>query len=338
VPRASSVGSHGGQPNGGALKDAVRRAASIARRAVPVSRARYDALARRHQQAVLDGDRAGGWMPPGHFYSPFPDLGEVERRSATIFDTGRDPTGLDMHEPDQVALFDTLAGILDEGLPFPEHAGTADLRFHFENPAYSWSDALVLHAMLRHIRPGRVVEVGSGYSSAMLLDTAERWLDSLDGGVELVFVEPYTELLTSLLRPGDEDRVTIVEAGVQDAPLDVFDRLGAGDVLFVDSTHVVKAGSDVNHLLFEVFPRLRAGVWIHVHDIFFPFEYPMDWVREGRAWHEAYLLRALLTGNDAFEIRWFQSFMWARHRALLEGRVPDMARNPGANLWLQKVR
>jgi hypothetical protein len=78
-------------------------------------------------------------------------------------------------------------------------------------------------------------------------------------------------------------------------------------------------------------------VWIHVHDIFFPFEYPRDWVLEGRAWHEVYLLRALLTANDAFEIRWFQSLMWTRYRQLLEGRLPAMAKNPGGNIWLKKV-
>jgi hypothetical protein len=173
----------------------------------------------------------------------------------------------------------------------------------------------------------------------MTLDTTERWLDDGHGRrVEVVFVEPYTELLRGLLRPGDESRVTIHETAVQDVALEVFESLGAGDVLFVDSTHVVKAGSDVNHLYFEIFPRLAPGVWVHVHDIFFPFEYPQEWILEGRAWHEAYLLRAMLTGNDAFEIRWFQSLMWARHRQLLEGRLPAMGKNPGGNIWLQKVR
>lgn len=307
------------------------------RRILPVSRARYEDLARTHHQVVLEKNHIQhvfeSWVPPGHFYSPFPDLDEVERRADAIFDVRRDPTGIDLREGEQLALFETLADILDD-FPFPADA-VGGTRYHLENPAYSWSDGMVLHAMLRHVRPRRVVEVGSGYSSAMTLDTTERWLD---GEVELVFVEPYTDLLHSLLRPGDEDRVTIHEAPVQDVPLAVFEQLGDGDVLFVDSTHVVKAGSDVNHLLFEVFPRLAAGVWIHVHDIFFPFEYPLHWLREGRAWHEAYLLRAFLMGNEAFEIRWWQSFMWARHRDLLEGRLPAMAKNAGGNIWLQKVR
>jgi Methyltransferase domain len=326
-----------------------RRLRALARRApryVPVSRGRFDELARRHHEAVLEANHMRTvfetWVPPGHFYSPFPDLDEVERRASRLWDIDQDPTGIDLREQAQLALFDTLADILEDNLPFPAVPAKGDrgkgTRYYFENPAYSWSDGMVLHALLRLLRPRHIVEVGSGYSSAMTLDTTERWLDDgPQGPVELTFVEPYTELLRSLLRPGDEHRVRIHETAVQDVPLEVFEALGDGDVLFVDSTHVVKAGSDVNHLMFEVFPRLAPGVWIHMHDIFFPFEYPRDWVLEGRAWHEVYLLRALLTGNDAFEIRWFQSFMWARHRQLLEGRLPAMAKKAGGNIWLQKV-
>lgn len=279
------------------------------------------------------------WVPPGHFYSPYPDLDEVEKREATLYDRTRDPTGIDLREAEQVALFDTLADILEDAPPFPAYAaapGESELRYHFDNPAYSWSDGLILHALLRHIRPRRVVEVGSGYSSAMTLDTAEHFLAE---DVELVFIEPYPDdLLHSLLRPGDKALVTIHEKPVQEVPDEVFQALGAGDVLFIDSTHVVKAGSDVNHLLFEVLPRLAAGTWIHIHDIFFPFEYPLAWLREGRAWHEGYLLRAFLTGNEAFEIRWFQDFMWHRHREELTTRLPSMTKNSGGNLWIQKVK
>lgn len=110
-----------------------------------------------------------------------------------------------------------------------------------------------------------------------------------------------------------------------------------GDILFIDSTHVVKAGSDVNHLFFEMLPALADGVWIHVHDIFFPFEYPIEWVREGRAWQENYLLRAFLMYNRRFEIRWYQQYMWTRHRDELLRLVPQMANNAGGNIWLQKM-
>jgi len=182
-----------------------------------------------------------------------------------------------------------------------------------------------------------VIEVGSGYSSAMLLDTADGWLDPGGSRVQIRFIEPYPQLLHDLLRPGDEERTVIDARPVQDVPLDVFDTLDAGDLLFIDSTHVAKAGSDVNHLFFEVLPRLASGVWIHLHDIFMPFEYPRGWVLEGRAWQEAYLLRAFLMYNDAYRVRWFQSFMWSRHPDLVADAIPGVANNLGGNIWLQKV-
>ncbi len=274
------------------------------------------------------------WVPSGHFYSPFPDLDDYDRRVATLRDPQRDLAGVDLHEADQLALAERLAAELAEGgLDLVEHEVPGDeRRYWLDNPAYAHGDGVVLHAMLRHLRPGRIVEVGSGYSSALILDTVDDWLPD----TELTFVEPHPELVEGLLRPEDERRVTIHRSPVQDVDESVFGALGAGDVLFIDSTHVAKAGSDVNHLFFEVLPRLRKGVWVHLHDIFFPFEYPEAWVREGRAWHEAYLLRAFLSFNRAFAIRWFQDMLWARHRPALEA-LPWVARNPGANIWLERV-
>ncbi len=272
------------------------------------------------------------WVPPGHFYSPFPDLGDYDRRVASLHDPHRELLGIDLREIEQLELVDAIGKLVID-IAFPERPDTASpTRYWFDNPAYAYGDGTVLHAILRHLRPRRIVEVGSGYSSAMILDTVDGWLD----GTDVTFVEPHADLLRGLFRPGDEGRVTIHEMAVQDVGFDVFTQLEAGDLLFIDSTHVVKAGSDVNHLVFEVLPRLRAGVWIHLHDIFFPFEYPEAWVREGRAWQETYLVRALLSFSPTYEIRWFQDFLWSRHRERLE-QLPWVAKNPGGNLWLEKV-
>jgi hypothetical protein len=296
----------------------------------------YRDLTDRHDKLIAEKNHIEAtyrtWAPPGHFYSPYPDQAEISKRAGTIFDSGTLPEGVDLREADQLELFGGLACMMND-LPFPEESDGKH-RFFFNNPEYSWSDALILHAMLRHIRPKRVVEVGSGYSSMMLLDTVDGWLD---GETELTFVEPYPLNLNKLLWPGDASRVNILEQAVQDVRMDVFTALEPGDLLFIDSTHVVKAGSDVNYLFFEVLPRLKDGVWIHLHDIFFPFEYPLEWVMEGRAWQEVYLLHAFLMYNRRFEVRWYQQYMWAHHRELLTARVPEMARNSGGNKWLQKV-
>jgi hypothetical protein len=304
----------------------LHRFVARARRASPVvSRRSHDELARLYKT----------WFPVGHFYSPYPDVRDVEARADTLLDPRAEVAGIDMRDDDQLALFESIAAI-GADMPFAAHPDGRH-RYHLANDTYAWADGIVLHALLRHLRPRRVIEVGSGHSSALILDTAEGWLDGDDHRVQLRFVEPHPGLLHSLLRPDDEDRVTVDDRAVQDVPLEVFDELGPGDVLFVDSTHVAKAGSDVNHLFFQVLPRLRAGVWVHLHDIFMPFEYPLDWVREGRAWHEAYLLRAFLMYNLVFEVRWFQHYMWTRHQQVLESRLPAMAESPGGNIWLQKT-
>lgn len=310
---------------------ASTRALAARLKRLPRAAARPAALA--HENAQLRA-LSRQWVPSGHFYSPYPDLADYGRRVGGLLDPGRELVGIDLHEADQLALADTLASELaDGGLDLVEHeVRGGDRRYWLDNPAYAYGDGVVLHAMLRHLRPQRIVEVGSGYSSALILDTVDRYMPT----TEVTFVEPFPALVESLLRADDERRVTIHRSPVQDVDTDVFEALGAGDVLFIDSTHVAKAGSDVNHLFFEVLPRLRTGVWVHLHDIFFPFEYPEAWVREGRAWHESYVLRAFLTHNSVFAIRWFQTFLWARHRGAFDG-LPWVDKNPGGNVWLERV-
>jgi hypothetical protein len=175
-----------------------------------------------------------------------------------------------------------------------------------------------------------VLEIGSGHTTALALDTAAA---SGLGDLELSCVEPYPERLLSLLRDGDP--VTLVSRPVQDVPLTAYEALEPGDVLFIDSTHVAKAGSDVVWLYLQVLPRLAAGVVVHIHDVFWPFEYPEAWLREGRDWTENYLLHAFLVGNADWEVVLFSSWLWKEHPSL----VPDaLASEEPGSIWLRKTR
>jgi Methyltransferase domain len=216
--------------------------------------------------------------------------------------------------------------------PFTAHAQNG-LRYRFENPAYSWGDGSVLHAILRHYRPKRLIEIGSGYSSACTLDTVEL---NLDGHCQLTFIEPYPELLLSLI--GDAaSRVHILQHGVQQTPLALFNELEEGDILFIDSTHVLRTGSDVCFELFEVLPNLAKGVLVHFHDMFWPFEYPREWViDENRSWNELYAVRAFLTNNHDWKVLMFNDYMAVFERPLIETTYPAFLRNPGGALWLQR--
>ncbi len=211
--------------------------------------------------------------------------------------------------------------------------GRRGFRYRFDNPSYSYADGIFLYSLLRHLAPRRLIEVGSGYTSALTLDTNQHFLG---GRLNCTFIEPYPELLNSLLRPEDRPSVTLIEAKLQEVDLGVFDALQAGDVLFVDSTHVSKVGSDVNRLFFEVLPRLAPGVFIHIHDVFASLEYPLDWLRAGRAWNEQYVLRAFLQFNDRFRIRMFGNHMIQRHPDWFRSHMPLCLENPGGAFWMEK--
>ncbi len=271
------------------------------------------------------------YVPAGHFYSPLPSDAEIDafaRRQPVL---GEVP-GVDLREADQLALLAELAPFYPD-LPFTDD-GAAGFRYRFVNPSYSYADGIFLYSMLRWLEPCRLVEVGSGFTSALTLDVNQHFLA---GRLECCFVEPHPELLLSLMTDDDRGRATVIPARVQDVELEVFTNLAAGDILFVDSTHVAKVGSDVNHLFFEVLPRLAPGVLVHVHDVFPAFEYPLTWLREGRAWNEQYLLRAFLQFNQAFRIRLFGSYLVRRHPAWFAEHMPLCLKNPGGALWMERV-
>jgi hypothetical protein len=120
--------------------------------------------------------------------------------------------------------------------------------------------------------------------------------------------------------------------------LRLFESLAADDVLFVDSSHVAKIGSDVCFILFEILPRLAPGVVVHFHDVFWPLEYPRSWaVEQLRGWNEIYFLRSFLMYNTSFEIMFFNSYFASRHEGLALQTCPDFMKNPGGGLWLRKT-
>jgi predicted O-methyltransferase YrrM len=269
------------------------------------------------------------FSPPGHFYSPIPSLEDIQRTEPSAYHEQH--FGINLRASEQLELLKRLAVYYPE-IPFPETQSSSS-RYYYQNDFFSYGDAIALYALLRKVQPQRVIEVGSGFSSAVMLDTNDSFLDQ---SVQFTFIEPYPDRLNQLLKGQEQHQ--LIQKPVQDVSLDRFMALQAGDILFIDSSHVVKAGSDVVHLLFQVLPRLAPGVFIHFHDIFFPFEYPQQWLSEGRAWNEAYFLRSFLQYNEAFQILFFNSFMGQHYSHELEQTMPLFLKDSGGSLWLQKVR
>ena len=276
--------------------------------------------------------RDSGFVPPGHFYSPIPSFDEVERESARLFGhVPRTIPGIDLRENEQLALLESFVPFYDEQ-PFSA-AKTGEHRYYFENTAYSYSDAILLHCMIRHTRPKRIIEIGSGYSSCVTLDTNELFFNN---AIETTFIEPYPALLEALMTKSDRRRARILPHRLQDVDAREFASLGPNDILFVDSTHVAKIGSDVNRIFFDILPALAAGVYVHIHDVFYPFEYPRQWFLDGRAWNEIYILRAFLEYNDRFRIVLMNTFLEYFHEDFFRERMPLCLKNSGGSIWLRK--
>jgi predicted O-methyltransferase YrrM len=269
------------------------------------------------------------WMPPGHYYSPIPDKADIANRKDSIYKRHSEFLGIDFNHQGQVELLEKLKHYYSE-IPF-QFEQSENRRYFYNNNFFGYGDSTSLYSMLRHFEPRHVIEVGSGFSSAVMLDVNEKFLNN---ETQLTFIEPYTKRLRSLLKT--DDNATIHESGVQEIDLTVFDRLGDNDFLFIDSTHVSKIGSDVNYLFFEVLPRLKKGVIIHIHDIAANFEYPFKWIEEGRAWNESYLLRAFLQFNEQFQIILFNSYLGKVHKKWLEENMPVFLKNSGGSIWLRR--
>lgn len=284
--------------------------------------------------AELDSLRQGQQFPPGHYYSPIPCLEEVKRREGSIWQgpPRAEIPGVNLNTDAQLAFSDELARYYADQ-PFGR-TKTAQRRYFLDNQWFDFTDGLVLYAMIRHLKPRRIIEVGSGFSSAAILDTNDLFFN---GAIQCTFIEPEPTRLLSLLSEGDQRQHIILPRPIQDIDVALFETLEANDFLFVDSSHVAKVGSDVNQIVFQLLPVLRRGVYVHFHDVFWPFEYPPGWVYQGRAWNEDYLVRAFLQYNSAFVIRLFSQYLSTYYEERFRGAMPWGTESPGCSLWLEKV-
>jgi hypothetical protein len=281
-------------------------------------------------------DRAvgfGGW-PKGSFYSPIPSMDEARLDKSRIFDRSmRELGGIDLKVDDQLQLLEELTPFYGEH-PFQDNP-VAGMRFYFNNNYISYSDSLFLYSIIRYANPKRIIEIGSGFSSFVMLDTNERFFDN---SIRMTFIEPYPDRFRSRLKENDQKFIELIPKRAQDVDLSRFNELTAGDILFVDSSHVSKVGSDVNLILFEILPRLSPGVFVHFHDIHYPFEYPDDWILKRQwFWNEAYILRSFLQYNSAFKIRIWNQFLGTFFPEKLAKSMPLAMKNIGGSLWIQRV-
>ncbi len=244
----------------------------------------------------------------------------------------RDPVatdGIDWELDSQLELLEKLSSYwpeLDDVPAGPLDQGT---EYCWVNGQLGEADARVLYGMVRHFRPSRYLEVGGGWSSLML----RRALEKNDQPCSVALVEPYpTERLFRYLPKSWRHEPHIL----QRAPLELFDQLGDGDVLFYDGSHCAKSCSDVNWFFFRVLPRLKRGVIIHLHDICLPHDYPEHWLAGARSWNEQYLLQAFLMHNPCYRILYACSYVAFHRRERLQTRMGQGREIHGGSFWMRK--
>lgn len=292
---------------------------------MPVKAAQHLLFLAQSQHDTLD--RWGYHVRPIQYYEPLPDFRRITEESVN---RRREYPALDFNWTEQLRLLSDLTSYRNE----LEELSQQNV-FDFQNGFFGGFDAAVYYALIRQLKPRQVIEVGGGYSTRIAARalTHNRQEDR-DGGLKCI--EPYPES-----RLTDEIAQThLITKPVQEVDIGFFAEMEANDILFIDSSHTVKFGSDVNYLFLEILPALKPGVWIHVHDIFFPNDYPEEWLIEKRlALNEQYLLEAFLAFNPSFSIRLSNHWLCLDHPAAAAALQPSSADNgcPAAGFWFQRV-
>ena len=258
-----------------------------------------------------------------NYYSPIPAWEDLP---AAVFERRSSLTGIRFDVEAQLRFLGGLKPFLAE---FDLPPG-----FTWDNRMYDRVEADVLYAIIRSQRPSRIIELGSGFSSLIIAAAARR---NIAEGSELTYTayDPYAR---DFIRAGAEPLV-LCHQGAGDVPVETFAALQAGDVLFVDTTHTVKLGSEVNHIILDVLPTLAPGVIVHVHDVFLPYEYPKEFLESRLYWAEQYVLQAFLSENDNWEILLPLGSMSRDFPAEMAKLVPSFRSGiePGA-FWMRRAQ
>jgi hypothetical protein len=289
------------------------------------------------RELFQDWEQHGFHVTPVHFYQPIPDTQSLQEE---LWNRPSGLAGINMNDAVQLDLLrNRFPKFREEYEQLPTKATGDRKRFYLDNGLFEGTDALVAYCMVRTLQPRRIIEVGSGFSSLLLGDAATKNANSA-----LTCIEPYPQ---EFLRQDFPSLHSLIERKVQEIELDFFSQLQARDILFIDSSHTVKIGGDVNYLFLEVLPRLNPGVIVHVHDIFLPFDYPRDWVTgEFRFWSEQYLLQAFLAFNSEFEVLMANNYLAHRYSEDLKAAFPNLeklsaaraqsAKWGGGSFWMRR--
>ncbi len=283
------------------------------------------------QAPFLEVQRMGYHFQANNFYSPLNDCDFLSQNPDLWKDRGI-PREIDWNKDLQIETARTVSEFVDELRDVPNKPSRVPLRFGWDNNFWNNADALVQYGLIRSMAPRRFVEIGCGWSSLLLAKALRR------NGREcqVTQIEPYPNRAIFDQLP---DQWQHYECILQRAEFRIFEELSEGDICFYDGSHCVKTGSDVVWFFFEVLPRLKPGVLIHLHDIFLPEPYPDDWIYErGQTWNEQDLLRGFLMHNRQYEILIANRYLWHEESDLLSSLYKQVQPGHGCSFWMRKLR
>ena len=272
-------------------------------------------------------EKHGFHLSPVHFYEPIPDTRIL---TDALLEKESDLIGIDMHEADQLVLLrNVFPQFRAEYAEIPREPGTDPKQFYLNNGYFTGADALVYYGIVRHFNPQLVIEVGSGFSSRLAARACRR-----NGQGEVICIEPNPD---QVLRDGFSGLTMLIPKRVEEVGFDLFQRLRANDILFIDSSHIVRCCGDVNCLLLEIVPRLNPGVIVHLHDIFLPQEYGRAWITgRYRFFTEQYLLQAFLTFNAEFRVLFANHYMALKHQEEMAALFPNSSGFGSTSFWIRR--
>jgi len=255
-----------------------------------------------------------------HYYSPIPDEADFppgfwEQTSALA--------GIDMNDEYSLELLRTVlpAYIQEFRDRFPIHQPAHGKGFWLINSVYMAVDAHIYYSLIRHFKPRRIIEIGSGQSTILAAAAAAANREADGVPCQITAIEPFpARNIEDVL-----DAITLIEKPLQAVELSLFDQLEAGDILFIDSTHVLREGNDVQLEYLDILPRLKPGVLVHVHDISLPRRYPKVYFDQGLYWNEQYLLQAYLVHNSRMKIIWAGNNLMLKYPQIMCQAFPEFA-------------
>ena len=264
-----------------------------------------------------------------NFYSPIPNINELPDR---LWESPSKMISIDMNDSAQLQLMQVeFPRFRDEYMAIPAAATAVAYEFHLNNPMFDNADALALYCMIRTFAPRRFIEIGSGYSTRLAAAAALR-----NGETEVICIDPYA---TDVIRAGFPGLTELIPEPAESTEVDIISKISPGDILFIDSSHVVKTGGDVPFLFLEILPRVPPGTIIHVHDIFLPWEYPKTWVKDLAIYYsEQYLLQAFLQFNSGFEVLLANCYLANKYPEVLKDTFPNSPQLGGASFWIRRRR